>query len=81
MIKDYYVKRNDNYKEDYNLVVGIEYGIEGILACHKNSSDNGCVSSSGDSICGCYMGHEKINLSDGNCLFIVRCYGEVKCGS
>ena len=78
MLKKKSYNLNETYDEKENLVVGIRYGGNGIIPCHKNC-DESCISSSGDGICGGYRGHEKVTVK-GTELFIVRCCEDVKCG-
>lgn len=68
---------NEEYDEDFSLVVGVRYGSEGIIACHKGCLGS-CISSSGDSICGGYRGHEEVEVK-GTPLYIVRCSTDIKC--
>ncbi|HBJ1652025.1 hypothetical protein [Clostridium botulinum] len=74
-IKNYDI--NEQYNEDFNLVVGVSYGSEGIIPCHKGCQCS-CIGSSGDNLCGGYYGHEEI-IVDNTKLFIVRCNEKVKC--
>lgn len=63
------VKYRHQFDEDYSYVLCTRYGTNGLtptlLEC-----DGGCVSSSGDSLCGGYGGEEAI---PGTNLFIVYC--------
>ena len=77
MLKRTEYNLNEHYKDEYNLVVGVHYGSYGIIPCH-NGSQCGCVSSSGDSLCGAYSGHEMVEV-DGTTLYIVKCNETVKC--
>jgi hypothetical protein len=68
---------NSFYKGDCCLVVAAAYGDEGLTPCHIGSS-NCCITSSGDSICGYYMGHFDVDM-DGHKRFIVMCSSLVLC--
>ncbi len=66
-----------NYNKEYDLVVGYNYGGEGIMPCNKNSEWS-CVGRSGDSFCGGYRGCEEIILNK-KVLYIVQCDNEIEC--
>lgn len=69
-------EKNEEY-DGINLVVGIKYGSEGIIPCHKGCMSS-CIGSSGDNLCGGYTGHEQVNVA-GTDLYIVKCAAEIKC--
>ena len=68
------VKYREDFDEKCSYVLCTEYGTHGLtptlLEC-----DGGCVSSSGDSLCGGYGGEEKI--ADTN-LHIVHCMNNIE---
>lgn len=63
------VKYRENYNEEYSYVLCIEYGTNGLIPTLLDC-DGGCMSSSGDSCCGGYLGDEKIPNTN---LHVVRC--------
>ena len=58
-----WIDKNQKYDCEFDLVVAVHYGSEGLKPAFKRS-DSACVSGSGDSLCGGYMGHQEIELSD-----------------
>lgn len=68
---------NEDYREVYDLVVGIRYGSEGVVPCHR-TCETSCVGSSGENFCGNYLGCTSVR-AEGTELFIVRCSGKVRC--
>lgn len=65
------------YIEDYDLVVGMRYGSDGIIPCHYGCG-NSCVSASGNSLCGGYLDCEKVQIGKEN-IYIVKCTENVSC--
>lgn len=63
------VKYRHKFDDDYSYVLCIRYGTSGLIPTLLNC-DGGCVSSSGDSLCGGYCGEESI---PGTNLFVVHC--------
>lgn len=76
MLNKKHYEKNEEYDGE-NLVVGIRFGSDGIIPCHKGCMGS-CIGSSGDNRCGGYGGHEQVKV-DGTDLFIVRCVAGVKC--
>jgi hypothetical protein len=69
--------RNEFYNDEFDLVVGVSYGSEGIAPCNRGCKDC-CVSSSGDCICGGCFGWEEV-VVDGTKLYIVKCATSMEC--
>lgn len=72
-----YTELYDMYDEEVDLVIGMRYGHDGIQPCHSGCKGV-CESSSGDSLCGGFMGCESINVG-GTKLFIVMCSFGAQC--
>lgn len=68
------VKYKKRFNQKYNYVLCTKYGTSGITPTIKGC-DCGCISSSGDSICGAYLLHQNIPNTD---LCIVRCAEDIE---
>lgn len=74
------VSKNTKYNGESFIVV-VRYGTEGIVPCFRSCPECvGCVSSSGETICGNYGGHIDIEV-EGQTLHLVRCLGQIYCDS
>jgi hypothetical protein len=69
------MSNNICWDKDYDLIIAIKYGDDGLVPCYRECSGS-CIGRSGENFCGNYMGIEE-ELE--NHLFIVRCSGNVKC--
>lgn len=72
-----YTNKKDGYNEVVDLVLGMWYGNGGIQPCHSGC-EGVCESSSGDSLCGGFMGYIPIDVK-GTQLYIVMCAYGVRC--
>ncbi|HBW34072.1 hypothetical protein [Desulfosporosinus sp. BICA1-9] len=65
--------------EKINLIMGVSYGSEGIIPCHRCCDNNCCISDSGDVLCGGYMEHSEVTETvTGAKLYVVKCHNAVE---
>ncbi|MBQ2396960.1 MAG: hypothetical protein II304_08010 [Bacteroidales bacterium] len=69
------VQIRNNFDDEFDYVLCTHYGTNGIIPTRRKCN-GACVSSSGDSMCGCCKGYKPI--PDTN-LYIVKCNGDMYC--
>ncbi len=72
-----YIGLYDRYEEEVDLILGMSYGLEGVQPCHSGCKGV-CESSSGNSLCGGYLGCIPINVEDTR-LYIIKCSFGAQC--
>lgn len=76
------VKRNQDFTSTdtrgmkYSYILCTRYGHEGLIPTISKRNCSACISSSGDSMCGCYNGSTQFEGTD---IYIVKCSGNMEC--
>lgn len=76
------VKRNQDFTstdtrgKKYSYILCTKYGHEGLIPTISKRNCSACISSSGDSMCGCFHGATQFEGTD---IYIVKCSGNMEC--